>query len=336
MNKGFITPYSLHYVRSHGAVPAIKFSQHRVHIGGLVPNPIMLSMQDIMSLPHRSIPVTLVCCGNRRKEQNMIKQTIGFNWGAAGVSTGVWTGARLCDILKLAGVEAPQYGLHVRFASEERLGGDKLPNGIYGTSVPIQKAMDPASDILVAYMYNGQMLSVDHGFPVRIIIPGYIGGRMIKWLTNIDVLSTESQDYYHFFDNRVLPPHVDAEMAKSEGWWYKPEYICNELSINSAISSPAHDETVPLNDTSLTYTMRGYCYNGGGRKITRVEISMNSGASWNLCKLHVHERPTEYGKYWAWIFWEYECPLDVLASSDEIVVRGWDEGHNTQPVEQFC
>ena len=289
-------------------------------------------MQDIMSLPHRSIPVTLVCCGNRRKEQNMIKQTIGFNWGAAGVSTGVWTGARLVDVLKLAGVDTPQHGLHVRFASEERLGGDKLPGGTYGTSVPIQKALDPASDILIAYMYNGQMLSVDHGFPVRIIIPGYIGGRMIKWLTNIDLQSTESQDHYHFFDNRVLPPHVDAEKAKAEGWWYRSEYICNELSINSAIASPEHDEFLPISAKTNNYTFKGYCYTGGGRRITRVEFSTDSGANWELCKLHTNEKPTEYGKYWAWVFWEFDCPIEQLIRANEIVVRGWDEGHNTQPV----
>ena len=60
-------------------------------------------------------------------------------------------------------------------------------------------------------MYNGKLLTPDHGYPVRVIIPGYIGGRMIKWLTNIDILDHPSTDHYHFFDNRVLPPHVDAE-----------------------------------------------------------------------------------------------------------------------------
>jgi nitrate reductase (NAD(P)H) len=102
-DKGFITPSSLHYVRNHGACPSIEWSEHTINIGGLAPKPIQLKMKDIIKLPAHSLPVTLVCCGNRRKEQNMIKQTIGFNWGAAGVSTGVWTGARLIDILKLAG-----------------------------------------------------------------------------------------------------------------------------------------------------------------------------------------------------------------------------------------
>jgi nitrate reductase (NAD(P)H) len=261
----------------------------------------------------------------------MIKQTIGFNWGAAGVSTGVWTGARLSDILRLAGITSCVEGMHVRFASENGLGGDKLPGGVYGTSIPMMKAMDDSQDVIVAYMYNGQFLSVDHGFPVRLIIPGYIGGRMIKWLTNIDVQPTESQDYYHFFDNRVLPPHVDAETAKSEGWWFKPEYICNDLSVNSAISTPDHEEILPIEDLTAPYTLKGYSYAGGGRRITRVEISFDSGANWNLCDITIFEKPNAYGKYWTWIFWEYKTIVKSLATASEVVLRAWDEGHNTQP-----
>lgn len=242
--------------------------------------------------------------------------------------------------------------MHVRFASENSLGGDKLPGGVYGTSgttdfltqlfcsdscarlvlVPIRKALDPAQDIIIAYMYNGQMLSVDHGFPVRVIIPGYIGGRMIKWLTNIDVQPMESQDYYHFFDNRVLPPHVDAETAKAEGWWFKPEYICNDLSVNSAISSPGHDEFMATAMGETEYTLKGYAYTGGGRRITRVEVSLDSGANWKLCDLFITEKPTEYGKFWSWIFWEHKVKVSQLVGHAEIVLRAWDEGHNTQPV----
>ena len=153
---------------------------------------------------------------------------------------------------------------------------------------------------------------------------------MIKWLTNIDVQETISQDYYHFFDNRVLPPHVDAELAKSEGWWYKPEYICNDLSINSAVAVPAHDEE--LNCTPETmYMLCGYAYTGGGRKITRVEVSLNSGAVWMLANLVITERPSKYGKFWCWCQWTLEVKTELLLCASELVIRAWDEGHNTQP-----
>ncbi|GKF06671.1 nitrate reductase [NADH], partial [Tanacetum coccineum] len=123
-------------------------------------------------------------------------------------------------------------------------------------------AMDPARDIILAYMQNGEKLAPDHGFPVRMIIPGFIGGRMVKWLKRIIVTTPESENYYHFKDNRVLPSHVDAELANSEGWWYKPEYIINELNINSVITTPCHEEILPINSwtTQKPYTMRGYAY----------------------------------------------------------------------------
>ena len=77
--------------------------------------------------------------------------------------------------------------------------------------------MDPACDVMLAYKQGGRFLEPDHGFPIRMIIPGHIGGRMVKWLEEIRVAPEESQNFYHFHDNRVLPPGVDQEKAKAEG-----------------------------------------------------------------------------------------------------------------------
>ena len=104
--------------------------------------------------------------------------------------------------------------------------------------------MDPACDVMLAYEQNGERLTPDHGFPLRLVIPGYIGGRMIKWLSEVSVTSEESDNHFHYMDNRVLPEFVDAERATAEGWWYKPDFIINELNINSAIAFPGHQETV--------------------------------------------------------------------------------------------
>ena len=123
----FITPTCLHYVRNHGACPNIKWEDHRVTVGGpCVSNPLDLSMDDIVAMEPRELPVTLVCAGNRRKEQNMIRQTIGFNWGAGGVSTNVWKGVLLRDLLLMAGVsEKNMAGKHVEF-----IGHEDLPNKV--------------------------------------------------------------------------------------------------------------------------------------------------------------------------------------------------------------
>ena len=93
-------------------------------------------------------------------------------------------------------------------------GGSETP---YATSISLDLALDESCDVLVAYMQNGKLLEPDHGFPARMIIPGHIGGRMVKWLTRITVTGKESENYYHYRDNRVLPSHVDAEKANAEG-----------------------------------------------------------------------------------------------------------------------
>ncbi|MCO5598396.1 hypothetical protein L7F22_052491 [Adiantum nelumboides] len=266
------------------------------------------------------------------EEQNTVQQTIGFNWGAAGVSTSFWKGARLADVLKRCGVYSKKRGaLYVCFEGEETLPGGG--GSRYGTSISVDVALDESCDVLVAYMQNGKLLEPDHGFPIRIIIPGYIGGRMVKWLRRITVTSEESDNYYHYNDNRVLPSHVDAEKANSEGWWFKPEYIINELNINSAICTPAHGEVVPINGQTLQvpYTVQGYAYSGVGRKVIRVEVSLDGGESWLLCRIYHPENPTKYGKYWCWCFWELDINVMQLLQAKELVVRAWDASMNTQP-----
>ncbi|KAJ3405098.1 hypothetical protein HDV05_006769, partial [Chytridiales sp. JEL 0842] len=385
MDHGWITPVPLHYVRNHGAVPNLEWNKHTLRVDGFVKNPKTFTMDMLLSLPTTTLPILLVCAGNRRKEQNMIKQTIGFSWGPAGLSNSFWTGVLLKDLIDACGGLLSdeecmaKHGKLPGYVTFE--GADTLPKGMYGTSVQLRKAMDPQNDILIAFAQNGELLTPDHGFPVRVVIPGFIGGRMVKWLNRVTVAEAETESVYHYMDNRVLPtPVKDAQIADAEGWWYHPSFIINELNINSAISSPAHNETVasvpilsiPLSPPLLPktpYTFKGYAYTGGGRKITRVELSFNRGQSW--MHAHIHTYPTEqfsypphssvqqgevgprHGrtKYWCWWFWEVEVEdvwevLRVHAVKKgnqadgmwkwrmgcrEICVRAWDEALNTQP-----
>jgi len=343
----FLTPTTLQYVRNHGLVPKLKWEEHTVCVGGdpaLVPNPVELTMDEIAAIEPRELPITLVCAGNRRKEQNMIRQTIGFNWGPSGVSTSVFKGVLLRDLLIKAGVSDKNMAdKHVEF-----IGVEDLPNKVgpgpfedepwgklvkYGTSVPLARAMNPAYDIIVAYEANGEKLEPDHGYPVRLVIPGYIGGRMIKWLKHINVIPYETKNHYHYHDNRILPPHITAEESLRDGWWYRPEYIFNELNINSAIAKPDHNEKINIKkNISKDYEMAGYAYTGGGRKITRVEISTDAGVNWELATLDRKEKPTEYGMYWCWVWWSYSLPIADLIGVKELWCRAWDESNNPQPI----
>ncbi|KAJ1484527.1 NAD(P)H-nitrate reductase [Baffinella frigidus] len=294
IDQGMITPPALHFVRDHGAVPQLDWDTHSIEISGLVEKPLTITMQDIVDMPNKkTFPVTVTCAGNRRKEQNMTKQTVGFNWGPAGTSCSNWTGVPLRDFLIKAGVKTRAEGAN--FVCFE--GADKLPNGFYGTSLPYDHAMDPLRDVIIAYEQNGERLMPDHGYPVRMIIPGWIGGRMVKWLTKIMVTEKESDNYYHFFDNRILPPQV-----------------------------------IQLATAASKYTMRGYAYTGGGRRVGRVEISFDSGDTWDLSVMkHLPDSPGGYN--WCWCFWTYEADVSQLlaAANGELRVRAWDGGSNTQP-----
>jgi nitrate reductase (NAD(P)H) len=324
----YITPPALHYVRNHAKTPKLTWEDHRVTVNGLVDTPKSFSMDQLTSLPAVDVTCTLTCAGNRRKEQNMVKKTIGFNWGPAGTSCSTWTGVRLSDVLNACGID--RYG-RARYVCLRGPKGElpKGDDGSYGTSISIERAMDPANDVILAYKQNGNLLTPDHGFPIRVIIPGYIGGRMIKWLEEITVTYEESQNYYHFFDNRVLPSVVDEDRANAEGWWYKPDFIINDLNINSAIISPGHDQALAL-AYGAEVPFRGYAYSNGN-KIIRCEISTDDGATWKLADITHRAAPNAAGKHWAWVWWQLNIPMAELLQCREVICRAWDSCMNTQP-----
>lgn len=175
-----------------------------------------LTVKDLMSdYENVTLPITLVCAGNRRKEQNVVRKTKGFSWGPAGVSTALWTGVIMADIIRKA-----KPLRKARFVCME--GADLLvsinplmlvygpsdilkPNGYYGTSVKLNWVMDPNRGIMLAHGMNGEMLRPDHGKPLRAVIPGQIGGRSVKWLKKLIITAEPSDNWYHIYDNRVLP-----------------------------------------------------------------------------------------------------------------------------------
>ncbi|KAF8635471.1 hypothetical protein AX15_000444 [Amanita polypyramis BW_CC] len=338
---GFITPNQLHFVRNHGPVPELSWEEHRIEITGLVNRPVTLTMQDILSLPPTTIPVTLVCAGNRRKEQNIHKQSIGFSWGAGGTSTACWTGVFVRDVINhyAGGLRSD-----CQFICFD--GCDKAAKGSYGTSLPANLVMSEHRDILLAYKMNGELLPPDHGYPIRVVVPGCIGGRSVKWLTHIEASENESMNYYHGHDNKIFPTQVrSAEQASAEGWWERNEYVIYDLNVNSVITTPAHGERIVFQDTEVPYVLKGYAYTGGNQRILRVEISLDSGKSWQLATF---ERPPAeqlaslYGELvgssyykasrnWTWVRWQLEIQVSELMRANEIVVRAWDSSHNTQP-----
>jgi nitrate reductase (NAD(P)H) len=332
MDAGFLTPTALHYVRNHGPVPKLSWETHQIEFEDIHGNTVgSLSMAELTTLfPQRTLPVSLSCAGNRRKEANLTKQSKGFSWGCAAVSTSIWTGVRLAEVLGHFGLLNDKDLAETNYVCFD--GVDTLPNGTYGTSVAVGTVLDPAREVLLCWEQNGTRLTPDHGYPVRLLVPGFIGGRSIKWLGKVKMSSSESESWYHYFDNRLPPPNVDQEVVKhDDSWFKKPEYIINDRSINSAVSSPQHGEVLVLADAPKEYALKGYAYNGGGRRITRVEVTLDNGATWELADMTQPEQPTPFGRYWCWTFWQLNIDPMLLLQAKEICCRAWDESTNSQP-----
>nr|POF18611.1 nitrate reductase [nadh] 1 [Quercus suber] len=332
-DAGLITPNELHYVRNHGAVPRILWEFHKLDVEN---GKLVLSMDDIKNnFEAINIAVALACDGNRRKELNMIKKSKGFNWGSGATGCAYWKGPLLRDVLLAAGVEAPS----AKGESEERWvnfqGADEPSEGKYETCIPLSYAMDPTNDVLLAYEMNDVPLPPDHGYPVRLMIPGYVGGRCVKWLSKIWVSKEENSSHYHIWDNRVLPSFVtekDGEFASA--LFAHPDTACNEQNLNSVIVKPAQGEEMPLTDArrGKSYRIEGYAYDGGGHEVQRVEVSLDGGESWLYCIRRFPEYPIRHGnKFWAWVHWYVDVSIVHLLQAKEISVRAWNVFKNTQP-----
>ena len=211
--------------------------------------------------------------------------------------------------------------------------------------------MDPNRGMMLSYKMNGEMLRPDHGRPLRAVVPGQIGGRSVKWLKKLIITEGPSDNWYHIYDNRVLPTMISPEeAANNAGWWRDERYAIFDLSVNSATVYPAHEEQLCLVNGPTSYRAKGYAYSGGGRRITRVEISIDKGRSWRLAMIKYPEdryRDVETNMYggridmswreasFCWCFWSLSLPVSELADAKDILVRAMDESMNVQPRDMY-
>ena len=204
---------------------------------------------------------------------------------------------------------------------------------------------------MLAHKMNGEMLRPDHGKPLRAVIPGQIGGRSVKWLTKLIVTAAPSDNWYHIYDNRVLPTMVDPEQSANDPTtWADERYAIYDLNVNSATVYPAHEERVSLSNGPADYTVKGYAYSGGGRRVTRVEVSLDRGRRWRLAEIEYPEdRYREADRYlyggridmswrescFCWCQWSLVLPVLDMGSANDIVVRAMDESMSVQPKDLY-
>ncbi|CDO76150.1 hypothetical protein BN946_scf185027.g13 [Trametes cinnabarina] len=325
---GLTTPTKLHYVRTHGEVPQLSWEEHKLSVysdpPGLITKPKDWSMDELAlgEFVAIEIPVTFGCDGTRRKEVNMLRKTNAFNWSAASISTAVWRGVLIRDVLLACGLQKPPD--HERWYVNFE-GADVLPKGVYATSIPLMHILDPTNDVMLAFGMNQRVLHPDHGYPLRLIIPGYVGGRQVKWLKKMWITKVPNSSYYHINDNRVLPSFIDYEDHPYAALFNSLESTaCWEQCLQSVIVKPSHNEVIPLTEggrLDSIYTVKGYAFTGGGDRVDRVELSLDGGQTWTYCFRHFVDEPLR----------SCDVLLSDLVNAFEISVRAQDGRKNFQP-----
>ncbi len=311
LRQSFITPKELFYVRNHGSIPKVDLAKYRLSITGSVSKQLSLSLDEIKEkFPRHTVMATIQCAGNRRDGLIQVKPIPGEEpWQAQAIGNAIWGGVPLQEVLLAAGIEAETK--HAAFSGLDEVEQEGKMFG-FGGSIPIEKAMSP--EVLLAYEMNGEPLTPVHGFPLRVVVPGYLGARSVKWLSSITLQESPSSNYFQQHAYKLFTPEVQTETAD----WTKGQML-GELFVNSAICNPLEGEKILTN----SILVEGYAIASGSHSIERVELSNDEGTTWVRAELLDSPSP------WAWRFWQSQLELNKGCS--QIIVRAWDSAGNSQP-----
>ena len=335
LTQSYLTPPSLFYIRHHHPVPLLSQKEVKdfkltVDLTAYGKGVWEVSLEDLKKLPKTEIISTLQCSGNRRGDFNSVARTSGTSWGQGAIGTAKWGGVKLADLMKLAGVDDPIHaeevgGMeHVRFYSLDGM----------MASIGVEKALSPYGDCLLAYEMNDEPLPRDHGFPLRIIVPGYAAVRNVKWLNKIELAATEAEGpWQRGLNYKTLPPAVtDASEVQLDRM---PSML--EVSLFSGITqmkivSPKTKDK-PIPGDNVTVKCAGWAWSGGGRSIVRVDVTGDGGDTWATAKL-TEGSQQKAGRAWAWTFWE--CEVKAVVGQDghvHLASKALDQCLNVQPEE---
>mmetsp|Transcript_33949 Transcript_33949/g.69403 ORF Transcript_33949/g.69403 Transcript_33949/m.69403 type:complete len:306 (+) Transcript_33949:842-1759(+) len=278
-----------------------------------------LDLRQLHLLPQHEVTSTLQCSGNRRGDMNKVKVTSGTPWGQGAISTASWSGPRLADVFHLAGVTsvemAESHGAnHACFLALDEM----------AASVPADKALRRNADAILALSMNGDPLPREHGFPVRVIVPGVVAVRNVKWVKEVKLSKEEALgDWQRGLNYKVLPPNLSS----AQGVDLSKLPAIMEAAVFSGITSV---EQVG-EGSGLSVDAKGWAWAGGGRGLARIDVSADGGETWHEATItQGGSQPS--GREWAWVFWE---ATDVAAKTAEgtveVVSRAVDKSYNAQP-----
>jgi DMSO/TMAO reductase YedYZ molybdopterin-dependent catalytic subunit len=309
----FLTPNDRFYVRNHFAEPEIDADNWRVKVEGAVERAFDLGIDEFRKLPSRKVTALLECSGNGRIR--LKPPQLGIRWDKGAVGNAEWTGVPLAEVLKRAGVKSN--AVEVVFEGADRGTLDapltKSPGEIsFARSLPLSKAKHP--DVLLAYQMNGRDLPVAHGYPLRVIVPGWYGMASVKWLARIIVSEQPFLGYFQMLSYTIWRRRAGIAELTSVA----------ELQVKSQIARPTRDEVIAANSQ---YRVFGAAWTGEGQ-VTKVEVSTDGGKRWSDARLL--EKPVRY----AWRLWEYEWSTPAKGGRHVVMARATDDRGNVQPMDR--
>ena len=303
-----ITPAGLHYLLVHFDIPFVAVLDWNLSIGGLVSQPLRLSLEEIRARPARTLAVIMECAGNGRAL--LSPRSISQPWLLEAISTAEWTGTPLKPLLEEAGLM--DAALEILFTG--------LDQGVQGEEVQYyQRSLSIADatrdEVLLAYEMNGRPLEPQHGYPLRLIVPGWYGMTSVKWLDRIEAID-------HHFDGYQMEHTYRYSQSADE-----PGAPVERIQVRSLMIPPGipdfmtRGRLVKAGNQALTGRVWA-----GRLRISSVEFSEDGGASWS---------PTQLGEpvsAFAWREWAFQW--DAKPGRYTLCVRGTDSQGNTQPVGQ--
>jgi DMSO/TMAO reductase YedYZ molybdopterin-dependent catalytic subunit len=303
-----VTPIGLHYLLTHYDIPIVAAEEWSLEISGRVERPLRLSLDEILEHPAVELAVTMECAGNGRAR--MSPRPYSQPWLDEAVGTARWTGTPLAPVLRRA---SPGEGaVEVVFTGLDR-GLERGQELVFERSLPLGQALD--GDVLLAWAINGQPLPPQHGFPLRLLVPGWYGMASVKWLTRITVTDRPFAGHQQSYAYRL------RQTEDEEG-----EPLTRMLP--RALMIPPGIPDFPTRARTLDAgrcTLEGRAWSGFA-PIERVDVSVNRGASWAAAELD-----TDVDSAYAWCRWRHE--FEAEPGEAELACRAFDRSGRAQPLE---
>jgi DMSO/TMAO reductase YedYZ molybdopterin-dependent catalytic subunit len=297
------------YIRSHFPAPRLELASYRLRIDGAVRNPLSLSYQQLRAMPSETRVATLECAGDSRVF--LVPQVAGAQWEFGAVGNAEWTGVPLGALLERAGLEEDACEVVLEAADRGTPAEPPVPPGpiSYARSLPRSKALQ--REVLIAYQMNGRDLRLDHGYPVRAVVPGHYGMASVKWLTHIQAVREPFRGYWQTSDYGYWDDLDGKPVRRALG----------EMKLKSEITRPRVYETLAPNQV---YTVSGAAW-AGETEVQGISVSTDGGQTWAEAEF------LDPVQRHAWRRWKFDWLTPKQPGRYTLLARAKDASGSVQP-----